>query len=126
VEAAVEFYQRAFGAEIILRDTKPQGSTAYARLRIGNSLLIVSNQERSKDGMQTGSPSTLGGTSICLELFVDDFDAALERALLAGGMVSTDSIAGPFIGDRSIALWDPFGHLWTLSTFIDDAGALCI
>lgn len=126
VESAVDFYQKAFGAEVIVRDTKSQGSVAYARLTIGNSSVLVSKPEDSQDDFRTGSPSTLGGTSVVLELFVEDFDAALERAVLAGGKASTASIVGPCIGDRVCAIADPFGHLWMLSTFINDAGALCL
>jgi PhnB protein len=126
VESAVDFYQKAFGAEVIIRETKSQGSIAYARLTMGNSSVLVSKQEGSQDDFRTGSPSMLGGTSVILELFVDDFDAALERAVLAGGKVSTAPIVGPCVGDRVSAIADPFGHIWMLSTFINDAGALCL
>ena len=126
VDLAVQFYQKAFGSEVILRHPKPDGSISHARLRIGNSLLILSSDDRLDGVTRTGSPSTLENTSVSLELFVDDFDGALERALLAGAEMSKAPETEACIGDRVCSLVDPFGHRWMLSTFIDDSGALCI
>ena len=125
-DMAVQFYQKAFGWEVILRHPKPDGSISHARLRIGNSLLILSSDDRLDGVTRTGSPSTLENTSVSLELFVDDFDGALERALLAGAEMSKAPETEACIGDRVCSLVDPFGHRWMLSTFIDDSGALCI
>lgn len=126
VDLAVQFYQKAFGSEVMLRHPKPDGSISHARLRIGNSLLILSSDDRLDSVTRTGSPSTLENTSVSLELFVDDFDGALERALLAGAEMSKAPETEACIGDRVCLLVDPFGHRWMLSTFIDDSGALCI
>jgi PhnB protein len=124
VAAAIQFYQRAFDAEVVLSDTTSAGSIQSARLRIGNSSFIVAGESHPSDVLRTKSPSSLGGTSVSLELFVDDFDAAFERASLAGAEPST--VAGPCVGDRVSALRDPFGHIWIISTFIEDGGALCV
>jgi len=126
VAAAVQFYQRAFGGEVILSDTTSSGPTHFVCLRIGNSSFIVVGESHQSDVLRTNSPSSLGATSVTFELFVDDFDAAFERASLAGAEPSTGSEAGPSFGDRTSALRDPFGHIWMISTFIEDGGALCI
>ncbi len=66
-------------------------------------------------GDEDRSPLTYGGTSAILELFVNDVDAAYQRAINAGASVKfrpDDS----FYGDRVGHLTDPFGHTWSLST----------
>ena len=84
------------------------------------------SEQRSNVEVRTPSPSSLECKSVWLELIVDDLDAALERASDAGGKVSFTSDAKPCIGDRVCEVTDPFGHIWRLSMFIDDGGALCI
>ena len=125
IDAAVKFYEKVFQSEVILQNTLPGGSISQVRLRIGNSLFVVSEQ-RTNVEVRTPSPSSLECKSVWLELIVDDLDAALERASDAGGKVSFTSDAKPCIGDRVCEVTDPFGHIWRLSMFIDDGGALCI
>jgi PhnB protein len=125
VEEAVRFYQNAFGAELVLRKEQADGSLQHAKLRIGASFLIISEEVRGGGGT-TRSPNSLGGTSASFELFVDNFDAAIERALLAGGKPLAPLPRDSFFGDTAGMIVDPFGHVWALSTFLDDSGALCI
>ena len=92
IDAAVKFYEKVFQSEVILQNTLPGGSISQVRLRIGNSLFVVSEQ-RSNVEVRTPSPSSLECKSVWLELIVDDLDAALERASDAGGKVSFTSDA---------------------------------
>src|SRR2546425_382193 len=85
VEQAIEFYQWALGAEVLYRGTMPNGITLHAQLRVGSSYILLSDESMSHEGMPTGSPQKLGGASALLEIFVDDVDAAFERAVNAGG-----------------------------------------
>src|SRR6202043_197614 len=80
VEEAICFYHNAFGAEVLAREAVA-GPARYAKLRIGTSSVIVSEEGVIK----AGSPRKLGGTSATFELFVDDLDEALVRAQEAGG-----------------------------------------
>src|ERR1700722_14910201 len=83
VNEAIEFYQQALGAEGLYRGTLPNGMTLHAQLRVGTSCVLVSDEIMTREGMRTGSPLKLGGTSTILEIYVDDVDAAFERAVNA-------------------------------------------
>ena len=107
-------------------DERNTGSSPYAKMRIGNSYLIVSEESVTGTEANAGSPRKLGGTSATFELFIDDFDKALARALEAGGTTLETSAPFANFGDQTIPVVDPFGHVWILSTFLDDGGALCI
>ena len=65
------------------------------------------------------SPSTLGGSSTGLCLYVEDVDAWFKRAIDAGGK-ETRPVVNQFYGDRSGTFVDPYGHMWTLSTHVED------
>lgn len=65
------------------------------------------------------SPRSLGGTSFGLHVYVPDVDAAFERAIAAGGVVKRP-VQNQFYGDRSGTFEDPFGHIWTLATHVED------
>ncbi len=41
--AALDFYPKAFGAKVLARQLTPDGKLVHGRLRIGNSLFMVSN-----------------------------------------------------------------------------------
>ena len=59
------------------------------------------------------APSTLGGTPVILQLFVDDPDAVFEKAV-ARGATSVVPIADQFYGHREGRIADPFGHMWII------------
>ena len=39
--AAIDFYARAFGAELVLKLDLPDGTIAHAEIRIGDSVLML-------------------------------------------------------------------------------------
>ena len=110
--AAIEFYKRALGAEVLARMDGPGGSVGHAELKIGDSIIFLADEF---PGGPTRSPQTLGGTTASLHLYVPDVDAAFKEAIGAGGreiMAVTDM----FWGDRFGQLQDPFGHSWSIAT----------
>jgi PhnB protein len=114
---AMEFYQRAFGARELERMPGPGGKLMHAELRIGDSVVMLSDEF---PGMSTAkAPTTLGGTTGSLMLYVPDVDAAFRRAVDAGCitlMPPTDM----FWGDRFGKLRDPFGNEWGMATHKED------
>lgn len=114
--AALDFYARAFGAELMLKLDMPDGSIAHAEIRIGDSILMLS-EENPDWGNR--SPQSLGGSPVFLMIYVPDVDAAFARALEAGAE-AVRPVADQFYGDRSGTLKDPFGYQWTLATHIED------
>ncbi len=113
--AAIAFYRDAFGAEELMR--LPMGEKiGHAELRIGDSILMLSD-EWPETGML--SPRQRGGaTSSCL-LYLEDVDAAFERAVAAGASIER-AIQTEFWGDRMGSVIDPFGHRWSLASHVED------
>jgi PhnB protein len=110
--AAIEFYQRAFGAEEIDRMLGPDGSVMHAEIRIGDSIIML-GEENEQWG--TRSPLSLNGVHGSLHIYVEDADASFNRALQAGATVRYP-IEDAFWGDRYGKVTDPFGHEWGIAT----------
>ena len=64
-------------------------------------------------------PKTLGSTPVSFLIYLENVDAKFEQALNAGGK-QVRPIQTQFYGDRSGTLEDPFGHVWTLATHVED------
>lgn len=113
---AIEFYKQAFGATELLRMAGPNGTIAHAEIRIGDSPVMMSDEVLN---MACASPDTLQSTSVGLMIYVKDVDAVFASALKAGG-TEVRPVVDQFYGDRSGTLKDPFGHVWTVSTHVED------
>jgi PhnB protein len=117
---AIEYYKRAFGAQEIQRSPAPDGTRImHASLRIGRSIVFLVDDFPEFCGGKSESPKALNGTPVTLHHYVVDCDAAMKRAVDAGGTVlmpATDM----FWGDRYGAVVDPFGHKWSFATHIKD------
>lgn len=114
--AAIDFYRRAFGAEKTMQLDMPDGKVAHAEIRIGDSTLMMSEEN---EAWGNKSPQSLGGSPMYLMIYVPDVDAAFQNAIAAGAS-EVRAVQDQFYGDRSGTLKDPFGFQWTLSTHIED------
>jgi PhnB protein len=114
--AAIEFYKKGFGATELMRLPGPDGKLGHAEIRIGDALVMLADEFPEYGNL---SPRTLGGSAVRLHMYVEDVDAFFEKALAAGAKVLIP-IADQFYGDRSGRLEDPFGHVWLVSTHIED------
>jgi PhnB protein len=117
---AVEFYIRAFAAEILYRSPSPSGHGEHIHLRIWSSLVQVSTEEpaqrRSKvEGSLLASPETLHGSTCVFQIGVPDVDALYRRAV-DNGAVPVLPPMDMFWGDRYGWVKDPFGHVWAFCT----------
>jgi PhnB protein len=115
-EDAIAYYTRAFGAKERGRMSGPDGKIAHAELEIGDSLLMLADDFPQ---FATRPPSELGGTSASIMLYVEDVDAVVQRAVDEGGTLTIE-VADQFWGDRFGAITDPFGHVWTIATRVED------
>jgi PhnB protein len=113
---AIDFYKEAFGAEEVDRMEGPDGSIMHAEIRIGDSLVMLGEENPM---WQTKSPVTLGGVHGSLHIYVDDADAAFARAISAG-CEARYPLEDAFWGDRYGKVTDPFGHEWGLATRVKD------
>ena len=117
VAQAIGFYERAMGAVELYRSPLPEAKGLHAQLRVGNSLLLLTDEYPNSDEQVPGfgSPQSLGGTGVTLQLYVDDVDSAYKRAVDADAtpvMPPEDC----FWGDRFSMVKDPFGHSWAIAT----------
>jgi len=113
---AIEFYKRAFGASELLRMADPNGRVGHAEIRIGDSVIMLADEHPE---MGHRGPRSLGGSSVSIMLYLPDVDAVFERALKAGARAQRP-VQNQFYGDRSGTLEDPFGHVWTIATHVED------
>jgi PhnB protein len=114
--AAIEYYKKAFGAKERVRMDTPDGKIGHAEVEIGDSLVMLSDPFPQAT---TRPPAELGGTSASVFLYVDDVDAVVRRAVDAGATVTMD-VADQFWGDRFGSIRDPFGHIWSIATHVED------
>lgn len=113
---AIDFYQRAFGATEMMRLADPSGKVGHAEIRIGNSMIMLADEFPQ---MGFRGPESLGGSPVCLLLYVEDVDDRFRQAIAAGGR-ELRPVQDHFYGDRGGTLVDPFGHVWTIATHRED------
>ena len=113
-QAAVEFYKKAFGAEVAMaHQVDDKGRTMHVHLYINNGSLMISDFY-PEHGHPPQKPAGFN-----VALIVDNVDAWHKRAVDAGAT----RVMGPqdmFWGDRYGTIVDPFGHKWSLATHLQD------
>jgi PhnB protein len=115
-EDAIKFYEKAFGARERTRMQSPDGKIAHAEIEIGDSVVMLSDP---LPDFVTKSPSELGGSTASIMLYVEDVDATVQQAIDAGATLERE-IEDQFWGDRFGAVVDPFGHMWSIATHVED------
>ena len=114
--SALEFYKKAFGAIETYKLIVPDGRLGHAEIRLGNSLIMLSDEFPEFGGK---APESLGGSPVSIHLYVEDVDAFAEKAVAAGAR-ELKPVADQFYGDRSGQLQNPYGHLWWVATHKED------
>jgi PhnB protein len=114
--AAIDFYKKAFGAQVVTRMDAPNGKIAHAELKIGDSMIMLSDE---MPGAGLRAPKSLGGTAVGVMLYVPDVDALYKQATSAGARTEMP-VSDQFWGDRYGKLIDPFGHSWAIATHKED------
>ena len=113
---AIDYYTRVFDARELMRFGGPDDTVAHAELQIGDSRIMLADEQPQ---MGYRGPNAVGGSPMSLMLYVEDVDRVFARALDAGGRTHQE-IKNQFYGDRSGTLIDPFGHVWTIATHVED------
>jgi len=116
---AIDFYKNVFGATEIMRMPGPNGKIMHAELKIGDSIVMLAD-ENPQTGMM--SPQTVGGFSAGLHVYVENVDAVMQKAV-ENGAKPLHPIKNQFYGDRSGSLLDPFGHMWSVATHVEDVSS---
>jgi PhnB protein len=115
---ALEFYAAVFGATERMRFPGPGGSVAHAEIQIGDSVVIVEDEDPQR-GTKGPSATGLPGNPAYLFIYVEDVDAVVEYAAKLGATVQRPA-QDQFYGDRDVFIVDPFGHGWTVASHVED------
>ena len=113
---AIEFYKQAFGATELMRFPGPNSTVMHAEIKIGDSVVMLADES---DNTPYRSPQSVGGSPVSLMIYVPDVDKTYKQAVSLGAK-STRDVQDQFYGDRSGNLVDPFGHIWTVATHVED------
>jgi len=113
--AALDFYRDALGAQEIYR-LPMGGKIGHAEIRIGNSMLMLSDEWPDMDAY---GPKHRGGATATFVVYVPDVDTAFDKAVRSGAKVDRPVQDQPW-GDRMGTVIDPFGHKWSLATHVED------
>jgi PhnB protein len=113
---AIDFYKRALGATETFRLNAPNGKIGHAEIKVGDSVIMLADE--MPDSEYRG-PQSLGGTPVSLMVYVENVDSQFKRAIDAGAKIK-QLVKDQFYGDRSGTLEDPFGHVWTIATHMED------
>lgn len=110
---AIAFYEQVFGAQVLHRSAGPGGKVMHASVKIGDSIIMMADEFPGMGAAR--APSSLGGTTVVLNLHCPDADALYARAVEAGarGLMPP---ADMFWGERYSQVADPFGHTWAIAT----------
>jgi PhnB protein len=106
---AVEFYQLAFGAEVLTRIDSEDGAVV-AQLSVDGAGFWLADESPAHANF---SPESLHGSTVRLVLTVADPDALFTRAVAAGVTV-VSPVSDQNYGWRVGRLADPFGHHWEI------------
>jgi PhnB protein len=115
---ALEFYGAVFGATERMRFPGPDGTIAHAEIQIGDSVVIVEDEDPQR-GTKAPPPGGLPGSPASLFIYVEDVDAVIARAVELGATLQRPA-QDQFYGDRDGYIVDPFGHGWTVASHIED------
>ena len=110
-DAAIEFYQNCFGAQLVERFAEPDGLVGYARITLGDFSIALSEEVPDWGWL---SPLSLGGSPVLIQLELEDCDMVAEKMVSEKAEVVIPIKDRPY-GKREGRIRDPFGHLWILS-----------
>ncbi|HEY6459969.1 MAG TPA: VOC family protein [Polyangiaceae bacterium] len=105
-DKAIDWFKKAFGAELVARAADPSGQKVWhASMRVGDSTFFVNDVFPDMGG---------GAQTVTLWVYADDVDRRFQRAVDAGAKVKMP-VADMFWGDRMGCVTDPFGNTWNLA-----------
>ena len=115
---ALEFYAAVFGATERMRFPGPDGTIAHAEIQIGDSVVMVADEDPSR-GTKAPPPGGLPGSPASQFIYVEDVDAVIAHAVDLGASLQRPA-ENQFYGDRDGYIVDPFGHGWTVASHVED------
>ena len=117
--AEIDFCKNTFGALELGRRPGPGGTAAHALMTIGPAMIMI---EAEWPGLASRAPKPDGSSPVVIYVYVEDVDAVIERAVAAGARVLLP-VKNQFWGDRTGRIIDPSGHVWTISTRVEETSS---
>lgn len=115
-DSAVDYYVEALGAEEVGRRPGADGRTVHALLQLSGGMIMV---EAEWPGVPSRAPGPDGSSSVVIFAYVDDVDVIVARARARGARILSEP-ANQFWGDRTAWIVDPFGHVWTIASRVEE------
>jgi len=112
MNAAINFYQKAFGFTKRGVMKGPDGKPMHAELKLRDTVLML-GPECPERGAR--SAKTLGGSPVTLYLLTENVDKMVAKAVKAGGN-PMGPVGDMFWGDRCGIVIDPEGYTWIIAT----------
>lgn len=114
---AIEFYKKAFNAvENSARIMDDQNRIGHTSIEIGETTIHISDEHPELNIL---GPNSIGNSPVRFILQVDDVDTVFKRALDLGAK-ELIPVEDQFYGERSGRLSDPSGHIWIISTTLEE------
>jgi PhnB protein len=117
--AEIDFCIATFDAVEMVRRPGPDGTVAHAALTIGGAMIMI---EAEWPTLASRAPQPDGSSPVVVYVYVEDVDTVMERAVAAGAKVLLP-VKTQFWGDRTGRIIDPSGHVWTISTRIEETSS---
>lgn len=111
-DAAIKFYEAAFGATCDNRMPSEDGRVMHASLKVNGGYVMLSD-DLMDGGGGTRAPAKAGTSTVTIHLEFEKTQAPWDRAVDAGAeiiMPLEDQSWGASYGK----LRDPFGHVWSI------------
>jgi PhnB protein len=116
VSGEIDFCKTTFNASDLLRRPGPDGKVAHAVVGINGAMIMI---EAEWPTLASRAPSIDGSSPVIMYVYVENVDSAVEKAVSVGAKILLP-VKDQFWGDRTGRIMDPEGHVWTISTRIEE------
>ncbi len=117
--AEIDFCKTTFEAVELVRRPGPDGAVAHALVKIGPAMVMIEGEWPT---LASRAPQPDASSPVVLYVYVEDVDAVIARAVAAGARLLLP-VTNQFWGDRTARIIDPSGHVWTISTRVEETSA---
>jgi PhnB protein len=114
--AELDFIKTTFDTVERVRRPGPDGAVAHALVTIGGAMVMIEGEWPT---LGSRAPTVDGSSPVVIYVYVDNVDLVVERAVTTGAKVLIP-VQDQFWGDRTGRIMDPSGHVWTISTRIEE------
>lgn len=109
--AALEYYRKALGANVVYRVDGPDGSVLHSTLTIADCMIYLSGEDEIFQAVGQDTHDKHSSCLLCIKS--EDPDADFAKAIAAGGKMIMPVQDFPW-GTRLGIMVDPYGYRWTI------------